>query len=226
MIEATVFVVGLVLAAGFFDFIRGTTRLKAPVTIPERIRYWVPKPLACLMIGLCVASIAPVPDQLPEAYETYIFLAIALGVGTMAMILGVGNAIGPAIDGVQPATVKTEFNPGPERWQFGPLLKNAWLSLAALGFLWGAPTLILLFGTPLGWVPAVAFIVATPAALWIARTCLGGPVLPIEDTDPQWPAESKRSNKIWALFNALRSALAVALCATGLILSRSCEFPL
>jgi hypothetical protein len=93
-------------------------------------------------------------DKIPKAIAGIIMgwaCSVVMGVGItfeafgyvvafwLARSIGPGNAVGPALTGVKPARYPSgmPYNPGPEWWQFGPLLDSAWLSMAFLGFMWG-----------------------------------------------------------------------------------------
>lgn len=155
---------------------------------------WAPKAVCLLIIGLCVAFLLGNSADLAA-----LAIAILIAIGGS---VGMGNALGPALRGEKPDSKSAEW------WQKGPLLKNTWLSLAALGFLWGAPALLALPWVAQAWVPAVAFTLATPLAAWLAISSVGGVVHRVDGHDPSFGHETARSMQAWARFNMLRSPLA------------------
>lgn len=162
---------------------------------PDRPK-WAPKAISLAVIGWCVAFLVGHGFDL---LGLLIMAWVALGAS-----LGPGNAVGSAITGEKPAVMKTEFNPGPERWQQGPgkfLLKSAWLSVAALGFLWG------MFLVAVHWWLPLAFVLGLPLALFIALVIYDGPIKRVDDTDPKWQHNTDVSNKIWAAYNTLRAPI-------------------
>ncbi len=176
--------IGILLLMAFADWTRGSM---------ERPKF-LPKVVCLLLIGWCVAFLLGHPGD---------FSGLALtGLIAIGGSFGVGNALGPAISGTQPRHADAEW------WQHGALLDNSWLSLGVLGILWGAPTLALLPWVPNAWMPSVAFAVAVPSAAWIAIRSVGGPVLLVDDHDPAFARNTKRSSRAWATFNILRSPLA------------------
>lgn len=121
------------------------------------------------------------PKQIKRAIEA---LLVTLGAGisdplaiaaTTTLVWGgiclgsYGNAVGPALQGIPPARAKTINNPGPEWWQWGPLLRNTWVSLIAVGLIWGLPVLLVWkLDHRVAAIP-VAFVIAFPFSTWIAR---------------------------------------------------------
>ena len=174
----------LVILMTLFDWLRGKSR-RPKIT---------PKAVCLLVVGWCVASLLNHPFDLAG-------LAITAGTA-LAGSAGVGGAIGPAISGEKITNV--------EKWQLGILSKNVWLSLFALGVIWGTPATVVLLiaGSGEALVPVIAFALATPLAAFAAINIYGGVVKKIPDSDPLFAAETARSNKIWAMFNATRSPLA------------------
>lgn len=159
---------------------------------------WAPKAISLVMIGALVAFLVG-HGRVFDLLGIIITACVALGAS-----LGPGNAVGPAIHGEKPATMKTEFNPGPEKWQRGPLkflLKSAGLSVTALGFLWGVSLVVIHW-----WLP-LAFVLGLPLALFIAIRIVGGTIKRVEDTDPEWEHQTFLSNKAWAIYNTLRAPI-------------------
>lgn len=142
--------------------------------------------------------------KIPTAIEMVIYgglisllIVYPVNLWTIAIILlfWVGSTMGwgSPINKVLFDTPMQESNY--ERWQIGPLKRNAWLALAVRGFLWGAPLLIIVY-----WVPAViyvpvAFTVAMPLACLLARH------QPIYRRD------------IWAVQEVLRGLIAASIIA-------------
>jgi len=176
-----------IVLMGLADWTRGMPNNKRPK--------WLPKFVCLLTIGWCVAALAGHPFDL-------VGLAIAVLVAAGGTV-GMGNALGPTIHGERPSKL------GAEKWQVGPMLDNAWLSLAALGLIWGAPAALATFYfDPRVWVIPVAFAAATPLAAWLSIRSVGGSVRRVDGSDPDFHRETRRSNTAWTRFNASRSPLA------------------
>lgn len=96
-------------------------------------------------------------------------LAAVVNVWAGICIGSYGNAIGPALQGLPPARARTIDNPGPEWWQWGPLLRSAWGSLVVVGLIWGGPVMFLWPADHRVAAIPVAFVLAFLFSTWIAR---------------------------------------------------------
>lgn len=122
----------------------------------------IPRLIAAPIMGYAAAA-------LRGQGHSWIALLYALGFYA-ARSIGLGNAVGPALQGLTPARRKTDTNKGPQWWQFGPLLDSAWLSLLFLGGMWGS--LIMGFtcwSNPTSWVFLPICLISVPLAVFVAH---------------------------------------------------------
>lgn len=153
--------------------------------------------------GICVAAL-----MLPYTESSIIpgaFMAFGLLLG---LSLGLGNAMGPAIHNEKPDKKNKEA------WQFGPMLDNAWLSLAGLGFFRAIFVPVFFFISSNTefiyeslWLVACS-TAAAPLAVYLVLKRFGGPLTPrAQAPSPAWERQTELSKVMWTYQDRLYGAL-------------------